>query len=99
MTRASPPPACPGTPHIEVAAAGTVLYRLHSSHFAPTAFNPIKADNPFKGGRFDSHEGTYAYLYAGSSYAIAIAETLARDVPPGPPRMIFACFCGTCQRV
>jgi hypothetical protein len=90
MTRATPPPACPGKPHEETLAAGTVLYRLHSANFGPIAFNPTKSDDPLKGGRFDSHEGTYSYLYAGSSYAIAIAETLARDVPPGPipPRLI-----------
>ncbi|HEY4241038.1 MAG TPA: RES family NAD+ phosphorylase [Kofleriaceae bacterium] len=90
MTRAAPPARCPGTPHEEVLAAGTKLYRLHSASFGPIAFNPTRSNDPLRGGRFDSHDGSYAYLYAGSSYAIAIAETLARDIPPGPvpPRLV-----------
>jgi hypothetical protein len=34
------------------------------------------------GGRFDSHDGAYAYLYAGSDTIAAVAETLLRDRPP-----------------
>ena len=47
--------------------AGTVWWRMHSDAFDPTTFNPTSATNPFRGGRFDSSDGSYSYLYAGES--------------------------------
>jgi RES domain len=90
MPRSAPPATCPGTPVIATVSAGAALYRVHSSRFGSTAFNPTKADDPLKGGRFDSDDGSYAYLYAGQDFATAIAEVLIRDMPSGPlpPRLI-----------
>lgn len=90
MPRGAPPSTCPGTPVIATLPAGASLYRAHSSAFASTAFNPTKADTPLKGGRFDSNDGSYAYLYAGQDFATAIAAILIRDLPsgPSPPRII-----------
>jgi len=88
MPRGAPPTTCPGTPVIATLPVGASLYRAHSSAFASTAFNPTKADNPLKGGRFDSDDGSYAYLYAGQDFPTAIAEVMIRDLPsgPSPPR-------------
>jgi len=90
MPRSAPPPTCPGRPVIATVPAGSALYRVHSSRFGSTAFNPTKADDPRKGGRFDSDDGSYAYLYAGEDFDTAIAEVLIRDMPsgPSPPRLI-----------
>jgi hypothetical protein len=90
MPSGLPPVACPGHPVRHQLAAGSVLYRMHSATFGPAEFNPTIANHPLKGGRFDSNDGRYAYLYAGDSWHVAIAETLVRDLPPGPspPRII-----------
>ena len=90
MPRGSPPAICPGRPVLVPLAAGTVLYRLHSSALAPDEFNVTISSDPRKGGRFDSNDGSYSYLYAGEDLAVAIAETLVRDLPfgPAPPRII-----------
>ncbi len=90
MPRGAPPAACPGNPVIDTLSVGTLLYRVHSDVFGATAFNPTKADDPLKGGRFDSSDGSYAYLFAGQDFPTAIAETLVRDLPigPTPPRII-----------
>lgn len=86
----APPATCPGTPVIVTLSPGTALYRVHSSFFGSTSFNPTKADDPLKGGRFDSNDGSYAYLYAGQDFNTAIAEVLIRDMPTGPfPPRIF----------
>ncbi|MEY2453549.1 MAG: hypothetical protein QOD92_3123 [Acidimicrobiaceae bacterium] len=37
--------------------------------------------NPYLGGRFDSFDGSYSYLYAGDTASVAVAETLLRYVP------------------
>jgi len=90
MPRGAPPPACPGKPVIDTLPVGTSLYRVHSSVFGSTVFNPTKAGDPLKGGRFDSNDGSYAYLYAGQDFPTAIAEVFIRDLPSGPvpPRLI-----------
>src|SRR4029079_5593936 len=84
------PPVCPGKPVIAELRAGTLLHRVHSDAFGSTEFNPTKADDPLRGGRFDSNDGSYAYLYAGQDLPTAIAEMLVRDLPigPVPPRII-----------
>lgn len=86
-----PTDAPPGQPLYVSVPAGTTLYRIHSSSFGPTDFNPTVSKNPFGGGRFDSAEGDYSWLYAGHTVLAAVAETLLRDVPLadfGRPRSI-----------
>ncbi|MBC7977215.1 MAG: RES family NAD+ phosphorylase [Myxococcales bacterium] len=80
----------PGTPVTVDAPVGTSLYRAHASRFGATAFNPTRADDPLRGGRFDSDDGSYAYLYAGQDISTALAEVLIRDLPSGlsPPRIL-----------
>ena len=90
MPRSAPPSTCPGTPVIATVPAGAALYRVHASRFGSAGCNPTKADDPLKGGRFDSDDGSYADLYAGQDFSTAIAEVLIRDLPSGPvpPRII-----------
>jgi len=76
-----PPDDPPGDPQYVSLDAGTVVYRIHSASFAATEFNPTAASDPFGGGRFDSSDGSYSYMYAGTSLAGAAAETLLRDMP------------------
>jgi hypothetical protein len=57
------------------------LWRVHSDALEPGQFNPT-IPTRFSGGRFDSPDGRYAYLYAGSDTIAAVAETLLRDRPP-----------------
>lgn len=63
---------------------------MHSGDFAPTAFNPTPAPTADRGGRFDSLDGDYGYLYAGEDHYVAVAEALLRDVPfpEGGPRQL-----------
>ena len=90
MPRCDPPSVCPGKPVIVTVPADTSLFRIHSKAFKATAFNPTISNHPLKGGRFDSNDGRYAYLYAGEDMETAIAEMLVRDIPSGPtpPRII-----------
>lgn len=81
MTLSPPPPAPRPAPRIALLAAGTLVWRVHSDCFEPAQFNPT-IPTPFSGGRFDSTDGSYAYLYAGSDTMAAVAETLLRDRPP-----------------
>lgn len=85
-----PPEACPGTPVTITLPAGTRLARVHSDAFAATAFNPTPAPTADRGGRFDSLDGDYGYLYAGEDQHVAVAEALLRDVPfpEGGPRQL-----------
>jgi hypothetical protein len=57
------------------------VWRVHSDCFEPAQFNPT-IPTPFSGGRFDSTDASYAYLYTGSDTIAAVAETLLRDRPP-----------------
>lgn len=62
--------------------AGTVFFRIHSSRYAPEAFNPSLSHRYFGGGRFDATlDDEYSYMYLGSSVGVALAETLLRDLP------------------
>lgn len=67
-------------PNRHVLPAGTVVWRVHKSHFAPSAFNPSLADIHFDGGRFD---GTvldpYRYLYVADCPVTALAESVLRS--------------------
>jgi hypothetical protein len=81
--------ACP-CPLLVTLREGTVLWRLHSGEYAPTAFNPTVRPPPgtgglVVGGRFDATPGDpFAYLYAGGDTVAAVAETLLRDRPASP---------------
>lgn len=44
-------------------------------------FNHTPSPTRLQGGRFDSLDGGYGYLYLGDSDGSAIAETLCRDLP------------------
>jgi hypothetical protein len=81
VTLSPPPPAPRPDPLPASLTAGTILWRVHSDAFEPAQFNPT-IPTRFSGGRFDSPDGSYAYLYAGSDTIAAVAETLLRDRPP-----------------
>ena len=70
--------------HRTVLTAGTMVWRVHSSHRAPHAPNPTAQPDELAGGRFDSLDGSYAYLYVADSPDGAIAETICRDLPLDP---------------
>jgi hypothetical protein len=67
------------------------MFRVHGKR-PPVAFNPTPRPppgpgEPVTGGRFDSVDGAYAYLYAADSEEGAFAEAFARDLQytePGP---------------
>ncbi|MFD5563741.1 RES family NAD+ phosphorylase [Kitasatospora griseola] len=69
-------------PNFHTIAAGTELWRVHHSKYAPNQFNDRLSDIHFDGGRF---EGTvldpYHYLYLAGSPVTAMAESLLRSVP------------------
>jgi hypothetical protein len=73
-----------GPAHRTVLTAGTVMWRVDSSHRAPHAPNPTAQPDELAGGRFDSLDGCYAYLYIADSPDGAIAETICRDLPLHP---------------
>ncbi|MFZ2177301.1 MAG: RES family NAD+ phosphorylase [Rhodococcus sp. (in: high G+C Gram-positive bacteria)] len=70
--------------HRTVLTAGTVVWRVHSSHRAPHTPNPTAQPDELAGGRFDSLDGSYAYLYIADTPDGAIAETICRDLPLDP---------------
>lgn len=70
--------------HRTALAAGTVVWRVHSSRRAAHALNPTAQPDELAGGRFDSLDGSYAYLYLADSPEGAIAETICRDLPLQP---------------
>lgn len=70
--------------HRSTLAAGTTVWRVHSSRRSALAPNPTAQPDEFSGGRFDSLDGTYAYLYIADSPDGAIAETICRDLPLDP---------------
>lgn len=77
-----PPPArAPSRPRTQRLAAGTTIFRVHSSGFTAAEFNPTAPPAGLGGGRFDSPEGAPSYLYAALSVRSAIAESLLRGVP------------------
>lgn len=70
--------------HRSVLTAGTVVWRVHSSGRAASALNPTAQPDELAGGRFDSLDGSYAYLYLADCPEGAIAETICRDLPLDP---------------
>jgi RES domain len=80
-----PPAECPGRPVTTRVPAGSVLFRVHRDTRRPYEFNPAARwptgpGVPVEGGRFDSDDGSYAYLYAAVTEAGAFAESFARDL-------------------
>ncbi|GGV15346.1 hypothetical protein GCM10010260_63090 [Streptomyces filipinensis] len=69
-------------PNRQVIPAGTELWRVHRSSYAPDQFNPRLADIHFDGGRF---EGTvldpYHSLYLADTPLTALAESVLRSRP------------------
>ncbi len=69
-------------PNRHVIPAGTELWRVHHSTYAPDQFNPRLADIHFDGGRF---EGTvldpYHSLYLADTALTALAESVLRSRP------------------
>ena len=65
------------------------MWRVHSVHRDAEAMNPTGRPDPVSGGRFDSLDGSYAYLYLGNSQRAALAEALTRDLPlEDEPRLV-----------
>lgn len=65
------------------------MWRIHAAVRDAAALNPTPSPRVRKGGRFDSHDGSYAYTYLGDSPAAAVAETLCRALPVDQsPRLI-----------
>ncbi|MFD4293259.1 RES family NAD+ phosphorylase [Rhodococcus sp. NPDC058532] len=88
MTYPDPPVPLPAA-RITTIAAGTSLWRIHSAARGAADLNPAPRPRPRVGGRYDSLDGSYAYLYVGDSPAAAVAETLCRSLPVGQsPRLI-----------
>jgi hypothetical protein len=84
MTRCDPPRRCPGSPVLTSLKQGSILFRIHLAKYKGNEFNPTPATSPHKGGRFDHTSPGEAFLYAGSTLAAAVVETLMRDLPPSP---------------
>lgn len=83
MPNYRPPASYDGRPRTQPLLSRTRLTRIHSASFRVTAFNPTPAPvDEIGGGRFDAtSEDSYAYLYAGVDDAVAVSETLLRDIP------------------
>lgn len=81
MPNRKPYSRCPGSPLYKALYAGDMLYRLHRDRFNGNQFNFAKAESPYEGGRFDSFDGSYGYLYAGDTPEVCFDETLLRDKP------------------
>lgn len=84
-----PNPPRPLDPLIEVWAAGTRLYRVHSQRRAASAANP----GPYPQTRFAFFdEPPVPVLYAGENEQVAVAETLLHDLPPAGARLVPAAY-------
>ncbi len=69
--------------------AGTSVFRIHTTGRDPAGLNHTARPSRISGGRFDSDDGSYGYIYLGDSPATAIAETLCRDLPlTGQARLV-----------
>lgn len=80
MPPADPPVAGLDRPaHTETLAAATRAWRIHSTRHGATATN-LTIPKSGRGGRFDSEDGSYGYIYVGDSPDAAVAETLCRDL-------------------
>jgi hypothetical protein len=92
MAKYPPPDALPGEPTRATLRAGTPVYRVHSTHRAPSAYNSRPSHAFYYGGRFDSTRyDPYGYLYLGFSIGAAVSEVLLRSLPfesDGGPRLL-----------
>ncbi|MHB9859421.1 RES family NAD+ phosphorylase [Streptomyces sp. YIM S03343] len=92
MPNYRPPEALTATPAKAMLARGTLLHRVHSARRDPADFNPRPAHCLYGGGRFDATLcDRYGYLYAGTTPAAAVCETLLRSLPfdpSGGPRLL-----------
>ena len=78
-----------GRPVLRTLKAGTTVFRIHRLGRDPVALNWTVRPDRISGGRFDSLDGSYGYVYVGDSAATAIAETLCRDLPlEGAARLV-----------
>jgi hypothetical protein len=93
MVAASPPWHCPSPagPKFETLEPHTTLWRIHSPLFGGSDFNPYgveekMANAPKYGapGRFDSIPHDYAYLYAGATRKVTLAEAFIRNASANP---------------
>ena len=68
---------------------GTPLFRIHSPDYPANAMNPRRQETTLGGGRFDSLDGDYSYLYVAGDLEGALAERVFRDLPlDGRPRIV-----------
>lgn len=83
------PPAVLPSALITTVPADTSVWRIHSDARGAADLNPTPRPRARAGGRFDSLDGSYSYLYVGDSPAAAVAETLCRNLPVDQsPRLI-----------
>ncbi|MFI2375502.1 RES family NAD+ phosphorylase [Streptomyces sp. NPDC018964] len=71
-------------PNRQVVPAGTELWRVHKSKYAPDQFNPVLADvhDHREGGRFDGTAlDPYHSLYVAADPTTALAESVLRSRP------------------
>ncbi|GAB2656638.1 RES family NAD+ phosphorylase [Prescottella soli] len=88
MEYPDPPTHLPPALLVDVPAE-TSVWRIHSDTRGAADLNPTPRPRARLGGRFDSLDGSYSYLYAGDSPAAAVAETLCRSLPiDQSPRLI-----------
>jgi hypothetical protein len=81
MPPVAPPRNRVASVNLKTLAAGTELWRAHSSKRTSTDFNPRPSD-PFEGGRFDGTlADPYPYLYAARDPETALLESFVRSVP------------------
>ncbi|MDT0393227.1 MULTISPECIES: RES family NAD+ phosphorylase [Streptomyces] len=92
MPKYPPPDELPGEPARAVLPAGTPLYRVHTTHRDPVAYNSRPSHAFYFGGRFDGTPyDRYGYLYAGFSPGAAVCEVLLRSLAfpgDGGPRLL-----------
>src|SRR5689334_2278260 len=89
MPRRRPPAECPGTPRLGWLRKGTVVWRVHRTDHGAIRMNATARPDASAGGRFDSVDGSFAYLYLAADPQAAIAEVICRDLPfDGAPRLV-----------
>lgn len=88
MVRRDPPDDCPSPlgPARRVLHAGTTLWRVHASRYAPSGFKPAAVPGS---GRFDATDGDYGVLYAADDERTTFAEAFVRgDAVTGSVRIV-----------
>lgn len=69
--------------------ADTSVWRIHGAVRGAADLNPTPRPRVRAGRRFDSIDGSYAYLHVGDSPAAAVAETICRNLAVNQsPRLI-----------